>query len=317
VIAVVAAIAVLGARALPVVGAPVIAIVVGMLARSAAQRFGVQVQPVAGLASRYLLQVAIVLFGTGLSVAAVLRAGLSSLPVMLGTLASCAAMAALAGRLMGVRGEMRILIASGTGICGASAIGAVAPVIAASETSVAYAMSTIVVFNLAAVALFPLVGHLLGLSQQAFGLWAGTAVNDTSSVTAAGYAYGHAAGDYAIVVKLTRTLMIIPLVLGLAARRRDSAAPATSWVQWLRRLVPPFLPLFLLAAAAQSIGLVPQATHPALSLAATYAVAGAMAGIGASIQLDELRRVGLRPLLLGAVLSMTVAVTGLALQYLI
>jgi uncharacterized integral membrane protein (TIGR00698 family) len=212
---------------------------------------------------------------------------------------------------------MRILIASGTGICGASAIGAVAPVIAASETSVAYAMSTIVVFNLAAVALFPLVGHLLGLSQQAFGLWAGTAVNDTSSVTAAGYAYGHAAGDYAIVVKLTRTLMIIPLVLGLAARRRDSAAPATSWVQWLRRLVPPFLPLFLLAAAAQSIGLVPQATHPALSLAATYAVAGAMAGIGASIQLDELRRVGLRPLLLGAVLSMTVAVTGLALQYLI
>jgi uncharacterized integral membrane protein (TIGR00698 family) len=301
-------------RLLPVVGAPVVAIALGMLMGQLATVAGWPVAAGSRVAGRYVLQGAIVAFGTGLSLTSVLRVGLSSLPVMLGTLAACAGVAGLAGRLLRIDGDLRTLIGAGTGICGASAIGAVAPVIVAGEAAVGYAMSTIFVFNVAAVLVFPAVGHLLGLGAHSFGLWAGTAVNDTSSVTAAAYAYGRAAGDYAIVVKLCRALMIIPLVLVVALlrhRRRTSPAPTRPRIG---RLVPPFLPLFLLAALANSVGAVPRGTHPLLGFAATLGVAVAMAGVGLGIQPADLRRAGIRPLLFGLVLSLTVAGTGLGLQ---
>jgi uncharacterized integral membrane protein (TIGR00698 family) len=303
-------------RLVPVVGAPVIAIAAGMLAAPLAGRIGLPVTAVVAggrIASRYVLQAAIVLFGTGLSLASVLHVGLASLPVMLGTLAACLGMAWLAGRLLGVGGDLRTLIAAGTGICGASAIGALAPVLAASEAAVGYAMSTIFVFNVAAVLIFPVAGHLLGLGAHGFGLWAGTAINDTSSVTAAGYAYGRAAGDYAIVVKLTRALMIIPMVLVAGARRAGGPGVRPR----IHTLVPPFLPLFLLAVLANSTGLVPKGAHPALGFAAGLGVAVAMAGVGLGIRPGELRRAGPRPLVLGGILSVTVALVGLGLQALV
>jgi uncharacterized integral membrane protein (TIGR00698 family) len=308
-------VAVAGGRLLPVVGAPVLAIVLGTLAGRLARAAGWSVAAGSRVAGRYVLQGAIVVFGTGLSLGSVLRVGVSSLPVMLGTLAACAIAARLAGRLLRVEGDLRTLIGAGTGICGASAIGAVAPVIGAGEAAVGYAMSTIFVFNVAAVVVFPAVGHLLGLSAHSFGLWAGTAVNDTSSVTAAGYAYGRAAGDYALVVKLCRALMIVPLVLVVAARR--GAAQTASARPRITRLVPPFLILFLAAALANSAGVVPAGAHPMLGFVATLGVAVAMAGVGLGIRVADLRRAGLRPLLLGLVLSVTVAATSLGLQVLV
>lgn len=305
------ALATAGGHAVPVVGAPVLAIVGGLLVSPLARRRGWAIDPGARFAGRHVLQAAIVIFGLGLSLAAVVRIGVSSLPVMLGTLAACFAVAALAGRALGVSADLRLLLGSGTGICGASAIGAVAPVIAAGEAAVGYAMSTIFVFNLLAVLVFPPVGHLLGLDAQAFGLWAGTAVNDTSSVVAAGYAYSRAAGDQAVAVKLTRALMIIPLVLAVALARHR--APAGKRLR-ISRLVPAFIPLFLLATAVNTLGLVPERARNGLGLAATAALAVAMAGIGLGISARELRRSGIRPLILGGLLSLTVAVTGLALQ---
>ncbi|SCE88951.1 conserved hypothetical integral membrane protein [Micromonospora viridifaciens] len=327
-----------GGHAVPVVGAPVLAIVGGMLVGPFARRRRWAIDPGARFAGRYVLQAAIVIFGLGLSLAAVVRIGVSSLPVMLGTLAACFAVAALAGRALGVSADLRLLLGSGTGICGASAIGAVAPVIAAGEAAIGYAMSTIFVFNLLAVLVFPPVGHLLGLDAQSFGLWAGTAVNDTSSVVAAGYAYSRAAGDEAVAVKLTRALMIIPLVLAVALARnraragdtgvrgepeRPAAGPAgEARVAGRRpggrlrisRLVPTFIPLFLLATAANTLGLVPERARDGLGLAAAAVLAVAMAGIGLGISTRELRRSGIRPLILGGLLSLTVAVTGLGLQ---
>ena len=158
-----------------------------------------------------------VLLGAQLSIAEAARVGVSSLPVMLGTLAICLGAAWLYGRLLGIPGDLRTLIGVGTGICGGSAIAAVSPVIEAASTDVAYAISTIFLFNIAAVLAFPLLGHALGMSQQSFGLFAGTAVNDTSSVVATATTYGTAATSHAVVVKLVRTLMIIPICLGLAA----------------------------------------------------------------------------------------------------
>lgn len=326
-------------RLLPVVGAPVVAIALGALVGHWARAAGWSVAAGSRFASRYVLQSAIVVFGAGLSLTSVLRVGVSSLPVMLGTLAACGVMALVAGRLLRVDGELRLLIGAGTGICGASAIGAVAPVAAASDAAVGYAMSTIFVFNVAAVVVFPIIGHLLALNAHSFGLWAGTAINDTSSVTAAGYAYGRAAGDYAIVVKLCRTLMIIPVVLGVSLlRNRRAAATATGprlgtaaatgaaaaagaaipgARPAIHRLVPPFLLFFLLATLANTVGAVPRGAHAALGFVATLGVAVAMAGVGLDLRLAEMRRAGVRPLLFGGVLSLTVALTGLGLQMLI
>jgi uncharacterized membrane protein YadS len=177
--------------------------------------------------SKFVLQLSVVVLGSQLSLAQVATVGLESLPVMLGTLVLCLVGAWLIGRWLGIIGDLRTLIGVGTGICGASAIAAVTPVIGAISVDVAYAVSTIFLFNIVAVVLFPVIGHALGLSQHAFGLFAGTAVNDTSSVVATAATYGTQATNVAIVVKLVRTLMIIPISIGLAfltARKRVAVA---------------------------------------------------------------------------------------------
>jgi len=310
----------------PVVGAPVLALLLAIGVRAlldrglstAAVRLTVRLRPGAAFAGRYLLQVAIVLFGAGLSAATVLRVGAASLPVMLGTLAVCLVAAWLLGRALRIDDPLRALIGTGTGICGASAIAAVGPALAADATEMAYALSTIVVYNVLAAVLFPVIGHALALGQHAFGLWAGTAVNDTSSVVATAYAYGPAAGQYAVVVKLTRSLMIVPVVLALiAARARRAASGAPGTVaprQPVWRLVPPFIVLFLLAAALNSVGAVPAGWHGSLPHLAGFATAVAMAGIGLGTSFAQLRRVGLRPLALGGLLSTLTAASSLALQ---
>ncbi len=204
----------------PVVGGPVPAVVLGVLVgwlvrRRTEGELG-NLAPGVKFASSRVLQAAVVLLGAQLSIGAVLRIGAETLPVMLTTLVVCLVGAWLLGRALRVSSTLRTLIGVGTGICGASAIAAVTPVIGAVGADVAYAMSTIFLCNIAAVFLFPLLGHALGLSQHAFGVFAGTAVNDTSSVVATATVYGRQATDTAVVVKLVRTLMIIPIVIGLA-----------------------------------------------------------------------------------------------------
>ncbi|GIL28932.1 YeiH family protein [Actinocatenispora comari] len=339
----VAVVATAAGTAVPVVGAPVVAILLGAAVRAVGgnRRWWPRVRPGAAFAGKRILQAAVVVFGLGLSLGAVAKVGLTSLPVMLGTLAVCLLGAWLFGRALGVSHDLRALIGSGTGICGASAIGAVSPVIAATEATTAYAVSTIFVFNVAAALLFPPLGHLLGLSDQGFGLWAGTAVNDTSSVVAAGYTFSQAAGDHAVVVKLVRSLMIVPVVIGISAlwRRRAATATAAAVVPGnaapglpgsrrpedaaavrkpararLLRLVPVFLWLFLVAAAANTIGLVPAGAHHALGVLATFLVAVALAGVGTGIGVADFRRAGPKPLLLGGILWVLVAATSLGIQ---
>jgi uncharacterized integral membrane protein (TIGR00698 family) len=270
-------------------------------------------------ASTVVLQCSVVLLGAQLSLGEVARVGATSLPVMLGTLAVCLGAVWLYGRLLGVPRDLRTLIGVGTGICGGSAIAAVAPVIDAAADDVAYAISTIFLFNIAAVLAFPLLGHLLGLSQQSFGLFAGTAVNDTSSVVATAATYGGAAASHAVVVKLVRTLMIIPVSLGLAALTARRAAPATpaavtSPAPRVIRLVPWFLAGFVAVAAVNSAGLIPAAAHGPLQHGSVFLVAVALSAIGLSTDLAALRRAGARPLLLGALLWVTVAAASLGLQ---
>jgi uncharacterized integral membrane protein (TIGR00698 family) len=314
-------------RLVPIVGGPVFGIVLGVVAAAVipglrAERWAAGYE----VASKPVLQLSIVVLGTGLSLQEVLHVGGQSLPVMLGTLAVALSGAWLLGRRLGVRGDTQILIGVGTGICGASAIAATTAVIKAKQEQVAYAIGTIFTFNIAAVLLFPPIGHLLGMNQHSFGLWAGTAINDTSSVVAAAYGYGGDAGSYGLVVKLTRTLMLIPVVIVLAiltarkqaradaVRHGDTAAGFSLRGMPWRKIVPLFLIGFVAAATLDTLGVIPVSWHPALAEFGTFLITTALAGIGLSMRLSVMRKAGTRPLLLGALLWIAVAGSSLGLQ---
>lgn len=310
----------------PLVGGPVSGIVIGV-GLAVVLKPGARLRPGMRTASRFVLQCSVVVLGSQLSLAQIARVGLESLPVMLGSLAVCLVAAWGIGRLLGIVGDLRTLIGVGTGICGASAIAAVTPVIGAASIDVAYAISTIFLFNISAVPIFPVIGHALGLSQHAFGLFAGTAVNDMSSVVATATTYGPGATNFAVVVKLVRTLMIIPICIGLAAwvgRRAAAAAKAeasgpdvASARPGLRvfRLVPWFLIGFVIVAAVNSLGLIPAGIHQQLSSISIFLITVALSAIGLSTDLAGFRRAGAKPLVLGAALWVIVSLTSLGLQF--
>jgi uncharacterized integral membrane protein (TIGR00698 family) len=335
----IAAVATVVGQYVPLIGSAVPGAVIGAVI-AIVLKPGARFAPGVKWASTFILQCSVVLLGAQLSIAEAARVGVSSLPVMLGTLAICLAAAWLYGRLLGVPGDLRTLIGVGTGICGGSAIAAVSPVIEAASTDVAYAISTIFLFNIAAVLAFPLLGHALGMSQQSFGLFAGTAVNDTSSVVATATTYGAAATSHAVVVKLVRTLMIIPICLGLAtltARKQQrpviATAPAAADApatpppaspaalgsarmspRRVAKLVPWFLIGFILVAAVNSCGIIPAGAHSPLQHASVFLVSVALSAIGLSTNVVALRKAGARPLVLGAMLWITVAIASLGLQ---
>jgi uncharacterized integral membrane protein (TIGR00698 family) len=326
----VAAVATVAGQHVPLVGSAVPGAVLGAIIALVIKP-GERLAPGLKYASSFVLQCSVVLLGTQLSIAEAARVGAASLPVMLGTLAVCLGAAWLYGRLLGVPRDLRTLIGVGTGICGGSAIAAVSPVIEAASTDVAYAISTIFLFNIAAVLVFPVIGHAIGMSQQSFGLFAGTAVNDTSSVVATASTYGAAAASHAVVVKLVRTLMIIPISLGLAAltarRHRPALEPGAAAVPPTRmparmspwrvvRLVPWFLIGFVVAAALNSAGAIPAGAHGPVQHVSVFLVAVALSAIGLSTDVAALRKAGPKPLLLGALLWVTVAVASLGLQLL-
>jgi uncharacterized integral membrane protein (TIGR00698 family) len=302
-------------RVLPVLGAPVVAILIGLVV---GQVFGQRQAWAAGVkfASKKVLQTAIVLLGAGMSLAQVARIGGAGLPVMIGTLVLCVAGGIVVGRAMQVEREARILVTYGTAICGASAIATMSAVIGASSAAVAVSITVVVVYNVLAAVLFPILGHLMGLSQQSFGLWAGTAVNDTSSVVAAATAYGAVAASYAVVVKLTRTLAIIPLALFQTwLQNRETPAGLRKATAW-RRLIPPFLVWFLVAAGVRSTGVIPAGWTEPIKVLAHFGITVAMAAVGMSSSLTAIRKAGWRPVALGGILWIVVATSSLGLQWL-
>jgi uncharacterized integral membrane protein (TIGR00698 family) len=305
-------------RSVPLIGGPVFGIVLGIMVRnllSPAESFSPGIQ----FAGKYVLQWSIIALGFGLSLTQVAKTGLESLSVTLVTMTTAFVTALALGRLMKVHDKLQVLIGVGTAICGGSAIAAVTPIIKPDDHDTAFAISTIFLFNLVAVLLFPLLGHMLHLSDLGFGLWAGTAINDTSSVVAAGYSYSTAAGDYATIVKLTRATLIIPicLILAIVVAMREKRAAKQAGVTGdfsLRRIFPWFILWFLVASGLRTVGVIPAAALPVLHIAAEFMIIVALTAIGLSADLRKMASTGVRPILLGLGVWAAVSISSLLVQ---
>lgn len=301
-------------RWMPIIGGPVFGIVLGIAIRNSVG-VGPVFQPGLRFASKQILQWSIIALGFGLSLQQVAKTGAESLWVTLVTITVAFVSAALLGKWLGIASRLKTLIGVGTAICGGSAIAAVTPIIKPEEHETAFAISTIFIFNIVAVLTFPLMGHWLGMSDAGFGMWAGTAINDTSSVVAAGYSYSEAAGDYATIVKLTRATLIIPICIvlaGLVAWRENKSGGAKVG---LRRIFPWFILWFLVASALRSTGMIPESLDASLKVLAQFLIVVALTAIGLSSDLRHMASAGARPILLGLGVWVAVAASSLLVQY--
>lgn len=301
-------------RLLPVVGGPVFGIVLGIVIRNTLG-VGPVFKPGLQFASRQVLQWSIISLGFGLSIQQVAKTGMESLSVTLVTIVVAFAAAYILGKWLNIPSRLKVLIGVGTAICGGSAIAAVAPIIKPDDHETAFAITTIFIFNIIAVLAFPLMGHWLNMSDVGFGMWAGTAINDTSSVVAAGYSYSQAAGDYATIVKLTRATLIIPICLGLVLieawrNKRQGGGSFT-----LARIFPWFILWFLVASAVRSAGLVPAVLELPLQWMAQFLIILALSAIGLSSDLRRMLTAGVRPVLLGLGVWLAVCASSLAVQH--
>ena len=278
--------------------------------------------------SKKILKFAIILLGASLSISTILQVGKLSLLVMLFTLLTCFGGGYFIGRMLGLNWKLSNLISAGTGICGGSAIAAIAPVIDADDSDIAYAMSATFLFDMAMILLFPIMGTALGLSDMAYGLWAGTAVNDTSSVVAAGYAYSEAAGDFATMVKLTRTLSIIPTVI-VFALVQVHVKKSILWKQTehtehsngtkpdirITHLLPWFIVGFLLLAAANSIQLIPTEISSGAKMLSKFLMVAALGAIGLNTSFREMKKSGFTPMVHGFIISALVVLVAITVEY--
>ena len=263
-----------------------------------------------------ILRTAIILLGAGLTLASIVSLGAATLWLVLICVCVAIGFGLLLARFARLPGAIGTLIGAGTAICGGTAILAIGPLIDATDEEIAYAVTTIFTFNIIALIVYPPLGHALHLSPVAFGSWAGTAVNDTSVVVATGYVYGKMAGATATVVKLTRTLLLVPLAftLGTAfAARRSGAAGTTLSGQMLLKTVPWFVLGFAAMVFLNSAGVFPLALTGAMTQLAGFLIVVVLAAVGLNVDLVKIGRLGLRPLAVGLALAAIMAIVSLSL----
>lgn len=315
-------------EAFPVIGGPVIAILFGMVIALCWTDQGKAAEGIK-FTSKIILQAAVVLLGFGMNLGVILKTGGQSLPIIICTISVSLLLAWGLHKWLKIPFNISTLVGVGSSICGGSAIAATAPVIDADDDEVAQAISVIFFFNVLAAIFFPMLGKAIGfdtLHGDAFGIFAGTAINDTSSVTAAAatwdsmFKLGTATLDKAVTVKLTRTLAIIPITLALAFMRAKQARKDGSHANGFsfKRAFPTFILYFILAAVittiATSLG-VKAAVFIPLKTLSKFLIVMAMAAIGLNSNLIKLVKSGGKPILLGGVCWIGITLVSLAMQH--
>ena len=308
----------------PIVGGPVFAILAGMvitLLIKDKSRF----QGGITFTSKKILQYAVILLGFGMNLSVVVETGKQSLPIIIATISTSLIVAWALHKALRIPGKISTLVGVGSSICGGSAIAATAPVIDADDEEVAQAISVIFFFNMLAALLFPALGTMLGFSTvsgEAFGIFAGTAINDTSSVTAAAstwdsmYNLGSATLDKAVTVKLTRTLAIIPITLVLAFMRTRKVEEGQQKVDF-KKIFPFFILYFILASVITTVavgtGISADVFTPLKTLSKFFIVL-AMSAIGLNTNIVKLVKTGGKPLLMGLCCWIGITAVSLVMQ---
>ena len=312
-----------GLLPMPIIGGAVIAMFIGMVMNYFLREVKIFTSG-AKFTSKKILKFAIILLGLSLNITTVLNVGKMSLLVMVFTLATCFGGGYLIGKALGLNWKLSGLISAGTGISGGAAIAAIAPTIDAEDSDVAYAMSATFLFDMAMIVLFPLLGRAIGMSDTAFGLWAGTAVNDTSSVVATGNAFSEAAGDFATMVKLTRTLSIIPTVIVFAfvqlrLKRKEALASGAEGQQLkadfsIKKILPWFILGFLAMSVVASIFTIPTAVVSTTKSVSKFLMVCALAAIGLNTSFGDMKKSGIKPMIHGFIISALVVVVALLVE---
>ena len=313
-----------------VVGGPVFAILIGMaVALLLRNRDTASLEPGIKYTSKKVLQYAVILLGFGLNLAQIAQVGATSLPINISTITPSLVIAFVLCRTLKIPSKISTLVGVGSSICGGSAIAATAPVIDADDEEIAQAISVIFLFNIIAALIFPALGGILGLTNEGFGLFAGTAVNDTSSVTAAASAWdgmhpGANTLDTATIVKLTRTLAIIPITLALAVlqlRRAKKAAAAggteSAGTFSLKKIFPYFIIFFVLASVITTVFALPSTVTAPVKELSKFFIVMAMAAIGLNTDLVKLVRTGGKPILMGLCCWVGIAAVSLGMQHML
>lgn len=251
-------------------------------------------------ATNWLLKASVVGLGFGMNAHSAIEAGKSGFMLTIFSIVTVLGLGYLIGRAMKIERRMAHLVASGTAICGGSAIASVAPAIGAKQDEISVSLATIFILNSIALIIFPPIGHWIGMSQNDFGTWCAIAIHDTSSVVGAAQAYGEEALNVATTVKLARALWIIPVSLLSAMMFRGGGKKIS---------IPYFIGLFILAMLANTLmpdfvgsfnQIIVKASKIGLTLTLFF--------IGTSLTLDKIRTVGYRPLVLGVALWVIISV---------
>lgn len=315
-------------KAFPIIGGPVLSILFGMLI---ALFWSDKGKAAAGIkwTSKIILQTAVVLLGFGLNLGVIFETGKQSLPIIVCTIGISLLLAWALHKALRVPSDTAILVGVGSSICGGSAIAATAPVIGADDNEVAQSISVIFFFNVLAAIFFPMLGSAIGFDTSAgdaFGIFAGTAINDTSSVTAAASTWdsmwnlGSETLHKAVTVKLTRTLAIIPITLVLAIVRAKKSAKDSGKAEGfsLKRAFPMFILYFVIASVITTVciqaGMDADAFAPLKALSKFFIIM-AMAAIGLNSNVVQLVKSGGRPLLLGGCCWIGITAVSLVMQH--
>lgn len=275
------------------------------------------IKPALKFTSKRILKCAIILLGASLSISTIMSVGKMTFFVMLFTFAMCFGGGYFVRKLFKLNWKLSNLISAGTGICGGSAVAAIAPVIDADDKDIAFAMSSTFLFDMVMIALYPIMGMALGMSDIAYGIWAGTSVNDTASVVASGYAFSEAAGDFATMVKLTRTIAIIPTVLvfafiGTRLKKKELQAESGDKKVNIVKIIPWFIGGFLLLAIVNSFGFIPAEVSTVMKSASKFLMVTALAAIGLGTSITDFKNAGLAPMFYGITIDTLVTLTALA-----
>ena len=311
-------------RAVPLVGGPVAAILAGILITLIFPNLfkieffnGISFNDGVKYSSKKLLPYSIILLGFNMNLFNILRVGGGSLFVLFFVFVTVFVVILCTARMFKLPGNTTVLIGTGTAICGGSAIAAVAPVIRAGDEDISRAISTVFLFNIIAVLIFPALGRLAGMSDADFGIWAGAAINDTSSVVAAGTIWSSYAGEntaltVATIVKLTRTLMIIPITLALAfyttKKLQNNETGNFSFV----KVFPWFILFFVAAAITNTFFGIPAELTSVLVQIGKFGIVMALAAIGLNTNLKQLFSSGIKPIVLGGLCWLAVVLVSFA-----